>query len=788
MGICASSRKEAEVYGGSSAAAEPTASATLSFGPQSNKTNGRQQESHSQQYESVEEFIDDHAPEEDSENERSEDEDSDDRSDEPDEDSTSEENTDASEANFGLRDECTGLHSVIDFPPFTGIPDENDTSHRYYLAESGCHVDITRHWCLLGEIKDVSMSLRPRIAAKDKSGRSFRTHAHIKDRSSTLKLDDMKVGNTLAFMCPEMHSFMDGTVGIRQENPDTAYIFRAGLGQLVAEGDKILANPQRCYGCGAAASKKCFRCGVAIYCGKPCQLQHWHSAHKHLCTQMTVFRNLLSLDFSRKPGGNLADFCELARPARNSVSHSISACQLPRPCFCGFQHLELANSDDCPMTGFENHLDFPPAACLPQAGGGSEDKTSRQFFYDADDAPFRHWAIVAEVLAVNRDVLKATTKFGEQIQLIVNGNWDTSVVKPGHCIVGLYAVCKGTGEHGEVIVALEHQRHIHFRTKTGLRGLLNAEAHVYHLFANDSKAPGGPATPIVRPEFEGFEDLPQADGQTLKKLFARQALGGFSFCEGHPGMWDSGGLISGGGQSNTENVGRDPGDQCSQSDAGNALAKVAADLRAILVDHPQGLRGGLLPSAFEACHGRRLDPKALGFKSLRRLLVALSPDLVVNSQPPAGETGKVGSDEWVQLRLAAAPVAAEVPKPVQANEAPAFGLTRLKPNEICFTHDSIQSKFRDGRPLLDTFRQLKEGSVKVTDIPTIQVCWQPAAGYDARFWTYTGNRRLWVFRQLQELGHVQEIEVVVVDKIVPKFRMTTRDGGQAVRVRGETHA
>lgn len=111
--------------------------------------------------------------------------------------------------------------------------------------------------------------------------------------------------------------------------------------------------------------------------------------------------------------------------------------------------------------------------------------------------------------------------------------------------------------------------------------------------------------------------------------------------------------------------------------------------------------------------------------------------------------------------------------------APSLGSRRLAPSRIFFTHDSIRNTFSDGRRVEDTLQQLRDGTIRVADIPCMQVCWQTD-----RLWTYTGNRRLWVFRNLEEEGVIADIEVLVVNKKVPKMRMTTKNGGTSVRVRG----
>eukprot|EP00927_Polykrikos_kofoidii_P065117 TRINITY_DN60908_c0_g1_i1.p1 TRINITY_DN60908_c0_g1~~TRINITY_DN60908_c0_g1_i1.p1 ORF type:complete len:774 (-),score=93.98 TRINITY_DN60908_c0_g1_i1:54-2375(-) len=713
-----------------------------------------------------------------------------------------EEEDDDDEANLGFR-------SDVHFPPFEEIPNENNTWHRDYLHLAHDHtVVMTRHWCLLGEIVDVSCSIRVRLTATDKQGRYFRVHIHVRDDSSTMKLEDMVVGNTIAIMCPEKHSFMDGTVGIRQEGADTAFVFRAGLRQLMEEGAKLLVTPQCCHECGQETAKKCLKCGVTFYCSKPCQVNQWRAVHRKLCSQMLVLMNLLRLDFTRKPQGGLADFCELSRAqAHLAGDSSVVACQLPRPCTCGFQGMELGNSDNCPRLGFANHIDFPPAACLPGVDASEGGSVSRQFFYDANGAPFRHWAIVIEVLEVSGDGVVGETRFGEKVHLGVTSSWDKSAVQRGNCIVGCHATWQGIGDKGEIKVTVEDQKQIcQFRTQTGWKGLSNAEAQVYYLLASDqrfaSQYDASLCSPVVYQDFESLGDLPQDDGAKLKSFFKRQLMCEFLFCNGTQDMWETRLDIASSLEASAvaEKNSTAPlmeqaqANKSSPSNTESSLASVSADLRAVLQAHPNGLRGGLLPGAFETCHGRRLDHRALGFKSLTKLLEAC-PDLQVGREPPRGQLGKVGSDVWVQLRQASVlPAidtsklvlpAADTPKPAQAQLAAAVGPKRMRPSEIYFTHDSIHSKFRDGRQVRETLRQLQEGSVRVAAIPKIKVCWHAAKGYDARYWTYTGNRRLWVFRQLQSSGHVQDLEVTVVKGPVPGWRLTTRDGGKTVRVRGD---
>eukprot|EP00928_Gymnodinium_smaydae_P085141 TRINITY_DN6847_c0_g2_i1.p1 TRINITY_DN6847_c0_g2~~TRINITY_DN6847_c0_g2_i1.p1 ORF type:complete len:402 (-),score=43.53 TRINITY_DN6847_c0_g2_i1:131-1336(-) len=102
----------------------------------------------------------------------------------------------------------------------------------------------------------------------------------------------------------------------------------------------------------------------------------------------------------------------------------------------------------------------------------------------------------------------------------------------------------------------------------------------------------------------------------------------------------------------------------------------------------------------------------------------------------------------------------------------------LSPAKIFFTHDSINKRFSCGRFVCRTFEQLLYDEIDIDDIPSMIVTKQ-----DGKYWTFTGNRRLWVFRKLHERGVIDRIDVQVTDQRVPQRRMTTRNGGVSVRVR-----
>lgn len=53
-------------------------------------------------------------------------------------------------------------------------------------------------------------------------------------------------------------------------------------------------------------------------------------------------------------------------------------------------------------------------------------------------------------------------------------------------------------------------------------------------------------------------------------------------------------------------------------------------------------------------------------------------------------------------------------------------------------------------------------------------------------WFAADNRRLWVFKRLEARGRCTRISVNVIDSI-PEDKMTTKNGGESVDVRGDPY-
>lgn len=78
----------------------------------------------------------------------------------------------------------------------------------------------------------------------------------------------------------------------------------------------------------------------------------------------------------------------------------------------------------------------------------------------------------------------------------------------------------------------------------------------------------------------------------------------------------------------------------------------------------------------------------------------------------------------------------------------------LRPSKIRFSQGSIGCRFSNGTPLTCVFAHPISGSLKVTDLPGIEVL-----SMNGHWWTVTGNRRLFLYRKLEEVGVVETISV-----------------------------
>ena len=107
----------------------------------------------------------------------------------------------------------------------------------------------------------------------------------------------------------------------------------------------------------------------------------------------------------------------------------------------------------------------------------------------------------------------------------------------------------------------------------------------------------------------------------------------------------------------------------------------------------------------------------------------------------------------------------------------------MRPSDIRYSQDSISCYFDSKCPhssylLGETVDSVCAGRTSLSSIPTITVV------YRSGHWYTADNRRLWVFRQLENMGKCEEIPVYVGYDIRDE-KFTTTNGGLYVRVRGD---
>lgn len=78
----------------------------------------------------------------------------------------------------------------------------------------------------------------------------------------------------------------------------------------------------------------------------------------------------------------------------------------------------------------------------------------------------------------------------------------------------------------------------------------------------------------------------------------------------------------------------------------------------------------------------------------------------------------------------------------------------MYPSEIRFTHNSIGSYFSDGYLITETFRQLLWNKITAEDLPLIEVM-----KYEGSWFVVRGNRRLFLFQELEKRGKLSKVKV-----------------------------
>ena len=95
-------------------------------------------------------------------------------------------------------------------------------------------------------------------------------------------------------------------------------------------------------------------------------------------------------------------------------------------------------------------------------------------------------------------------------------------------------------------------------------------------------------------------------------------------------------------------------------------------------------------------------------------------------------------------------------------------MTQLKPSQIYFTHTKLSNKFTGcGKELVETLHELIDGTISIDSIPKIKVYYYDT-GKEIKYLS-ENNRRLWVFKQLESNGLIDEISVRLEKTTNPRY-------------------
>jgi hypothetical protein len=111
------------------------------------------------------------------------------------------------------------------FPTFGHLPSDEILDLNYFTSTDGSYFHPKRHWCLLAEITEVGYFLRLRLTVRDKSGAEIPVAFHV-DNAVDLGPTPYQTGHTIAVLYAHQHGFLDGSVGIRQEDLNSIQVSR----------------------------------------------------------------------------------------------------------------------------------------------------------------------------------------------------------------------------------------------------------------------------------------------------------------------------------------------------------------------------------------------------------------------------------------------------------------------------------------------------------------------------------------------------------------------------------
>ena len=172
------------------------------------------------------------------------------------------------------------LRNHISFPSLDFISNYDEPSTLYH--NYGDVIFPSRHWATYIEIKRDMSPMRPGVIGFNQYGDKVQVHFYHDNgaKPTTFTWDNLKTGYTMAILYPEKKQFMfGGTQGIRLEELDRCFIFKASLETVQKEAQKLLSDADmaaegalelECFGCATkkASLSYCGACKLAKYCSK----------------------------------------------------------------------------------------------------------------------------------------------------------------------------------------------------------------------------------------------------------------------------------------------------------------------------------------------------------------------------------------------------------------------------------------------------------------------------------------------------------------------------------------
>ena len=179
---------------------------------------------------------------------------------------------------------------------------ERDSPWGIYYKLQNSTLSPTMHWCFLTEVVEVQFFIRPRVLVRTASGKQLTVHFYHEqhEEPTTFKWEQLVQGSTLAIMYAESKHMLDLTKGIRQENLDLVFVFKAPLSE-VNDAIQWCSKPSssdvtsKCskHACNTMDRlKTCARCNYAKYCSKEHQISDW-KRHKMICSDMLTIVRLV---------------------------------------------------------------------------------------------------------------------------------------------------------------------------------------------------------------------------------------------------------------------------------------------------------------------------------------------------------------------------------------------------------------------------------------------------------------------------------------------------------------